>query len=93
MKKREYRRLEHAKRQYFVRINDTPVAILVDDQDDDILAGCFEVASRGSFDIKEDATHVPISLKPIEDEAVLGYATFMLVGILEQVKKEKGDEK
>lgn len=93
MTKLEYGRLEHAKRQYFVRINDTPVVILVDDRDDDIMAGCFEVASHGSFDIKEDAAHVPISLKPIKDETVLGYATFMLMGILEQIKKEHGQRK
>ena len=93
MTEQEYKRLGHSKRQYLLRINDTPVVILVDDDDDTIIAGCFEASSNGNPKMSEEEMTIPISLKPIQDETVLGYATFMLVGILEQVKKEKRDEK
>ncbi len=93
MTEQEYNRLGHSKRQYLLRINDTPVAILVDDDDETIIAGCFEASSNGNPKMSEEEMTIPISLKPIQDETVLGYATFMLVGILEQVKKEKRDEK
>lgn len=93
MTEQEQKRLAHAKRQYLLRINDTPVAILVDDDDETIVAGCFEASSNGNPKMSEKEMTVPISLKPIQDKTVLGYATFMLVGILEQVKKEKRDEK
>ena len=88
MTEREYKRLTHAKRQYLLRINDTPVAILVDDDDETIFGGCYEASSNGIPKMSENEMNVPISLKPIEDETVLGYATFMLMGIVEQVKKE-----
>lgn len=91
MTEQEQKRLEHAKRQYFLRINDTPVAILVDDDDETIVAGCFEMSSNGATVISAKETIVPISLKPIQDETVLGYAHFMLAGIIEQVKLEKKD--
>lgn len=48
MDNEEYKRLEHAKRQYLLWINDTLVAILVDDDDETIVAGCFEASSNGS---------------------------------------------
>lgn len=85
MTEREYKRLKHAKRQYLLKINDTPVAILVDDDGETIVAGCFEVSSKMS----EKEMTVPISLRPIKDETVLGYAHFMLAGIIEKVKLEK----
>lgn len=93
MTEQEQKRLEHAKRQYILRINDTPVAILVDDDDETIVAGCFEASSNGNPVISEKGTIVPISLKPIKDETVLGYAHFMLAGIIEKVKLEKKTEK
>ena len=89
MTEQEYKRLEHAKRQYLLRINDTPVVILVDDNDETIVAGCFEASSNDAPIMTGEEMTVPISLKPIQDETVLGYATFMLMGILEQIKKEK----
>lgn len=85
----KYKRLEHAKRQYLLRINDTPVAILVDDDDDSIIAGCFEASSNGNPKMSGKEMTVPISLKPIQDETVLGYAHFMLAGIIEKIKLEK----
>lgn len=90
MTEQEYKRLEKAKRQYLLRINDTSVAILVDDDDKTIIAGCFEASFNGNPKMRETEMTVPISLKPIKDETVLGYATFMLMGILEQIKKEHG---
>lgn len=92
MTEQEYKRLEHAKRQYLLRINDTTVAILVDDDDDTIIAGCFEASSNGNPKMSEKEMIVPISLKPIQDETVLGYAHFMLAGIIEQIKLEKKSE-
>lgn len=89
MTEQQYKRLEHAKRQYLLRINDTPVAILVDDDDETILAGCFEASLNGSPKMSKEEMTVPISLKPIKDETVLGYAHFMLAGIIEQIKLEK----
>lgn len=88
MTEQEQKRLEHAKRQYLLRINDTPVAILVDDDDETIVSGCFEVSSNGTPVISAKETVVPISIGPIQDETVLGYAHFMLAGILEQIKKD-----
>lgn len=90
MTEQEKKRLEHAKRQYLLRINDTPVVILVDDDDKTFVAGYFEASSNGNPKMSEEEMTVPISLKPIQDETVLGYAHFMLVGILEQIKKEHG---
>ena len=92
MTEQEYKRLEHAKRQYLLRINDTTVAILVDDDDETIIAGCFEASSNGNPKMSEKEMIVPISLKPIQDETVLGYAHFMLAGIIEQIKLEKKSE-
>ena len=89
MTEQEQKRLEHAKRQYLLRINDTPVAILVDDDDKTIVAGCFEGLSIGNPEISEKEMTVPILLKPIQDETVLGYAHFMLEGIIEKIKSEK----
>ena len=89
MTEQEYKRLEHAKRQYLLRINDTPVAILVDDDDETILAGCFEASSNGNPKMSEREMTVPISLKPIQNETVLGYAHFMLAGIIEKIKLDK----
>lgn len=89
MTEQEYKRLEHAKRQYLLRINDTPVAILVDDDDETIVAGCFEASLSGGPKMSEEEMTVPISLKPIQDETVLGYAHFMLAGIIEKIKLEK----
>ncbi len=89
MTEQEYKRLEHAKRQYLLRINDTPIAILVDDDDETILAGCFEMSSNGNPKMSEKEMTVPISLKPINDETVLGYAHFMLAGIIEKIKLDK----
>ena len=92
MTEQEYKRLGHAKRQYLLRINDTPVAILVDDDDETILAGCFEVSSNGNPTMSEKEMTVPISLEPIKDETVLGYAHFMLAGIIEKIKLDKKSE-
>lgn len=92
MTEQEYNRLGHAKRQYLLRINDTTVAILVDDDDETILAGCFEASSNGSPKMSEEEITVPISLKPIQDETILGYAHFMLAGIIEQIKLDKKSE-
>lgn len=89
MTEQEQKRLEHAKRQYLLRINDTPVVILVDDDDKTIVAGCFEVESNGNPTLTETEMKVPISIKPIQDEIVLGYAYFMLAGILEDIKKKR----
>jgi hypothetical protein len=89
MTEQEQKRLVHAKRQYLLRINDTPVAILVDDDDETIVAGCFEASSNGTPVISAKETIVPVSLKPIEDDTVLGYAHFMLAGIIEKIKLEK----
>jgi len=89
MTEQEQKRLEHAKRQYLLRINDTPVAILVDDDDETIIAGCFEASSNGNPKMSEEEMTVPISLKSIQDETVLGYAHFMLAGIIEKIKLEK----
>lgn len=89
MTEQEQKRLEHAKRQYLLRINDTLVAILVDDDDETIVAGCFEAESNGNFTLTETEMKVPISIKPIQDETVLGYAHFMLAGIIEKIKLEK----
>ena len=91
MTEQEYKRLEHAKRQYLLRINDTPIAILVDDDDETILAGCFEMSSNGNPKMSEKEMTVPVSLKPINDETVLGYAHFMLAGIIEKIKLDKKD--
>ena len=88
----EMKRLEHAKRQYLLRINDTPIAILVDDTEDDCIAGCFEASSNGNPKLSDADMVVPISLKPIKDDTVLGYAHLMLMGILQQIKKEKKSE-
>lgn len=92
MTEQEQKRLMNARRQYLLRINDTPVVILVDDRDGEIIAGCFEAIPGDSFDVLSGK--IPISLKPIEEETVLGYAHLMLTGILEQIKKEftKGNE-
>lgn len=92
MTEQEYKRLGHAKRQYLLKINDTPVAILVDDDDETILAGCFEASSNGNPKMSGKEMTVPISLKPIKDETVLGYAHFMLAGIIEKIKLEKKSE-
>jgi len=92
MTEQEYKRLTHAKRQYLLRINNTPVAILIDDDDETIVAGCFEVSSNGCSKLSEQEVSVPISLKSIQDETVLGYAHFMLAGIIEQIKLEKKSE-
>ena len=89
MTEQEQNRLEHAKRQYLLKINDTPVVILVDDDDETIVAGCFEAESNGSPKLTETEMKVPISIKPIQDETVLGYAHFMLAGILEDIKKKR----
>lgn len=89
MTEQEKKRLEHAKRQYLLRINDTPVAILVDDDDETIVAGCFEASPNGNPKMSEKEMAVPITIKPIEDETVLGYAHFMLAGIIEKIKLEK----
>ena len=89
MDNEKYKRLEHAKRQYLLWINDTLVAILVDDDDETIVAGCFEASSNGSPKMSKKEMTVPISLKPIQDETVLGYAHFMLAGIIEKIKLEK----
>jgi len=89
MTEQEQKRLEHAKRQYLLRINDTPVAILVDDDDETIMAGCFEASSNDNPKMYEKEMTVPISLKPIQDETVLGYAHFMLAGIIEKIKLDK----
>lgn len=91
MTEQEQKRLEHAKRQYLLRINDTPVAILVDDDDETIVAGCFEALSNGTPVISAKETTIPISIKPIQDETVLGYAHFMLAGIIEKIKLDKKD--
>lgn len=92
MTEQEKKRLEHAKRQYFLKINDTPVAILVDDDDKTIVAGCFEMSSNGNPEMSEKGMTVPISLNQINDETVLGYAHFMLAGIIEKVKLDKKTE-
>lgn len=92
MTEQEKKRLEHAKRQYLLRINDTPVAILVDDDDETIVAGCFEASPNGNPKMSEKEMAVPIIIKPIEDETVLGYAHFMLAGIIEKIKLEKKKE-
>ena len=39
--------------------------------------------------MSEKEMTVPISLKPINDETVLGYAHFMLAGIIEKIKLDK----
>lgn len=90
--KKRLKRLEHAKRQYLLRINDTPVAILVDDDDETIVAGCFEASPNGNPKMSEKEMAVPITIKPIEDETVLGYAHFMLAGIIEKIKLDKKSE-
>lgn len=92
MTEQEYKRLKHAKRQYLLRINDTPVAILVDDDDETIVAGCFEASPNGNPKMSEKEMAVPITIKPIEDETVLGYAHFMLAGIIEKIKLDKKSE-
>lgn len=92
MTEQEKKRLEHAKRQYLLRINDTPVAILVDDDDETIVAGCFEASPNGNPKMSEKEMAVPITIKPIEDETVLGYAHFMLAGIIEKIKLDKKSE-
>lgn len=92
MTEQEKKRLEHAKRQYLLRINDTPVAILVDDDDETIVAGCFEASPNGNPKMSEKEMTVPITIKPIEDETVLGYAHFMLAGIIEKIKLDKKSE-
>lgn len=92
MTEQEKKRLEHAKRQYLLRINDTPVAILVDDDDETIVAGCFEASPNGNPKMSEKKMAVPITIKPIEDETVLGYAHFMLAGIIEKIKLDKKSE-
>lgn len=89
MDEKTAKRLEHAKRQYLLTINDTPVAILVDDDDETIVSGCFEASSNGTPVISAKETIVTISLGPIQDETVLGYAHFMLAGIIEKIKLEK----
>ena len=89
MTEQEQKRLEHAKRQYLLRINDTPVAILVDDDDETLVAGCFEAESNGNPKMSEKGVSVSILLRPIQDETVLGYAHFMLAGIVEKIKSEK----
>lgn len=89
MTEQEQKILEHAKRQHLLRINDTPVAILVDDDDETIVAGCFEAEPNGYFTLTKTEMKVPISIKPIQDETVLGYAHFMLSGILEDIKKKR----
>lgn len=90
MTEQELKRLEHAKRQYFLRINDTPVVILVDDcEDGNWVSGCFEYLPEGdSFDLLSG--EVTVKLKQIDDQTVLGYAQLTLIGILEQIKKEYG---
>ena len=65
------------------------MAILVDDDDETIVAGCFEAEPNGNLKISEKGASFPISLKPIQDETVLGYAYFMLAGIVEKIKLEK----
>ena len=89
MTEQEQKRLGQAKRQYFLKINDTPVAILVDDDDKTIVAGCFETLLIGNPEISEKEMTVPISLKSIQDKTVLAYAHFMLKGIIEKIKSEK----
>ncbi len=89
MTEQEYKRLAHAKRQYLLKINDTPVAILIDDDDETIVAGCFEASSNGCSKLSEQGMVVPISLKSIQDETVLGYAHFILAGMIERIKLDK----
>lgn len=90
MTKQEQNRLRHAKRQCLLRINDTPVAILVDDDDETIISGCFECVERdGDIIDVLNGNPVNIVLGRITDETVLRYAHFMLAGILEQIKFEK----
>lgn len=85
------KRLKNPKRQYILWINDVPVAILVDDDDETIAAGVYEIDKVDNEGFTDDLSeyHADIKLKPIKDETVLGYATFMLMGIIEAVKKEK----
>lgn len=90
MTEQEQKRLAHAKRRYLLRINDTPVAILVDDDDETFVAGCFECVERdGDIIDVLNGNPVNIVLGRITDETVLGYAHFMLAGIIEQIKLEK----
>lgn len=92
MTEQEQKRLEHAKRQYLLRINDTPVVILVDDDDETIVAGCFECVRRhGDFGVTLNGL-CNLALKPIKNETVLGYAHFLLAVIIEKVKLEKKTE-
>lgn len=92
MTEQEQKRLAHAKRQYLLRINDTPVAILVDDDETSIVSGCFECVERDG-DIIDVLNGNPINivLGRITDETVLGYAHFMLAGIIEKIKLDKKD--
>lgn len=85
------KRFKNPKRTYFLWINDVHVAILVDDDDETIAAGVFEIdkVANGGFTDDIGTYHADIKLKPIEDETVLGYAAFMMMGIIETVKKEK----
>ena len=93
MTEQEQKRLEHAKRQYLLRINDTPVVILVDDDEKTIVAGCFECVERdGDFGVVLNDHPINIALKPIKDETVLGYAHFILAEIIEKIKLEKEEK-
>lgn len=89
------KRLKNSKRQYILWINDVHVAILVDDDDDTIVAGVFEIDkwTRDGFADDMGTFHADITIKPIKDKAVFGYAVFMMMGIIETVKKEKEKEK
>lgn len=85
------KRLKNPKRQYILWINDVHVAILVDDDDETIVAGVFEIDKWTNDGFTDDmgTFHADIKIKPIEDETVHGYATFMMMGIIETIKKEK----
>ena len=66
---------------------------MVDDDDETIVAGCFECVERdGDIIDVLNGNPVNISLGRIADETVLGYAHFMLTGIIEQIKLEKKKE-
>lgn len=93
MDNEKYKRLAHAKRQYLLRINDTPVAILVDDDDETLVSGCFECVERdGDIIDVLNGNPVNIVLGCITNETVLGYAHFMLAGIIEKIKLEKKEK-
>ena len=93
MTEQEKKRLEHAKRRYLLKINDTPVVILVNGDGKTIVAGCFEAELNGSPTLTETEMNVPIWIKPIQDETVRVYAHFILEGIIRKIKLDKKKRK